>query len=134
MCADAHLPSNQFSDLIAETEVSYTRLAHNQTHAGYTAVILKRHVVELYQLPAAERAAFMDDVARASQAVDELFHPVKLDVMMMGHLCPHLHCHVFPQYPDGDPATLIDIAEGHVRLPADEQRQRVSLIRDRLQS
>ena len=48
MCADAPLATNPFGDLILETDWSYVRLGINQTQAGYSVVIAKRHAPELH--------------------------------------------------------------------------------------
>ena len=50
MCRDGGLPTNPFSDLIAETPSSYVRLCVNQSQPGYCVVISKRHVPELHDL------------------------------------------------------------------------------------
>jgi len=132
MCADAHMPANDHSDLVLELRASYARLHRNQTHPGYTVVILKRHVCELHDLTPAALAAFWADVAWVGATVTDLFHPVKLDNLVLGHSCPHLHCHVFPQYQDGDPAAPVDVGEGAVRLSITAQQERVALLRDRM--
>lgn len=129
MCLDAHLPTNEHSDLVAESEVAFLRLHRNQTHAGYNVVILKRHVAEVHDLPDAEHDAFWRDVRRVSRAVAELFSPVKIDTLVMGHLCPHLQCHIYPQYPGDDPHALVNIQAGRVRLTSDEQADRVQRLR-----
>ncbi len=129
MCADAHLPVNPHSDLVRELEVSYVRLHKNQTHPGYTVVILKRHVCELHEVDRPTLAAFWSDVAKVGGVVAEMFHPVKVDNLVMGHRCPHLHAHVYPQYGDDDPFTLLDISAGSVRLSDAQQRDRVDAMR-----
>jgi len=132
MCAGAHLPADDHSDLVLELRASYARLQRNQTHPGYTAVILKRHACELYELSPAALGAFWADVAWVGAAITDLFQPVKLDTLVMGHRCPHLHCHVFPRYEGDDPFAPIDVTEGAVRLTVTEQGDRVALIRDRM--
>lgn len=131
MCADVHLLTNDHSDLVFESDVAITRLHRNQTHAGYSVVVLKRHVAELHDLADDEHDEFWD-VRRLSRAVTNLFHPVKVDSLVMGHLCPHVHCHVYPQYQGDDPRALINIQEGAVRLSSDEQARRVRQLRDAL--
>jgi diadenosine tetraphosphate (Ap4A) HIT family hydrolase len=132
MCADASLATNQHSDLVTESAVSFIRLDGNQTHTGYSVVILKRHAAELHHLDDEELRQFWLDVGRVGRAVTELFHPLKLDTLVMGHLCPHVHCHVFPQYAEHDPHALIDIQEGTGRLSDVEQRARVDMLRKHL--
>ena len=50
MCDDGHLPTNEHGDLIADLPGSYARLHRNQSHAGYSVLIAKRHAPELYDL------------------------------------------------------------------------------------
>lgn len=134
LCADAHLHTNAHSDLILELGSSFARLHHNQTHAGYVVVILKDHVCEMHELDPARRAMFWDDVAAVGRAVTQVFRPVKLDSLVMGHRCPHLHCHVYPQYPGDDPLALVDISVGSARLKPVEQQQRIALLQERLRT
>jgi diadenosine tetraphosphate (Ap4A) HIT family hydrolase len=134
MCADAHLASNPHSDLVVASAVSFTRLQKNQTHAGYCVVILKRHTTELHHLDEAELQQFWIDVTRVSRVIVDLFRPVTLDTLILGHLCPHVHCHVFPQYQDNDPHALVNIQEGTLRLTEADQSIRVSAIREHLAS
>ena len=96
MCADSRMQSNEHSDLILELGVSFARLHRNQTKPGYVVVILNEHVCELPELDAGRRAQFWDDVAVVGRAITDAFAPVKLDNLIMGHRCPHLHCHVYP--------------------------------------
>ena len=69
MCADAHLPANEHSALIAELPGGYARLARNQTRPGYSVVILKSHAVELHDLTPDELSRFWTDVAAVGRAV-----------------------------------------------------------------
>ena len=132
MCSDVHLPTNEHSDLIAELPGSYARLNRNQTHAGYTVLFSKRHAVELHDLTADELRLFWIDVAAVGRCISALFAPVKLDNLVMGHLCPHVHCHVYPQYRADDPHALINIQAGTVRLTDEEWQARLSGIQNRL--
>ncbi len=125
LCADAPLATNAHSDLVTETEWTYIRLHHNQSQPGYCVVIAKRHVTELHQMDAESLAGFWADVARVGRAVESLFEPVKIDSLVMGHRCPHVHCHVYPQYAWDDPLQIVDISAGTVRLTPSEQLGRL---------
>jgi diadenosine tetraphosphate (Ap4A) HIT family hydrolase len=129
MCADAHLPSNEHSDLVAELPGSYARLSRNQARPGYSVVVLKRHAAELHDLTPDELRLFWADVAAIGRVVTALFAPVKLDNLVMGHLCPHVHCHVYPQYRGDDPHALIDIRAGDVALGDPERQARIGAMR-----
>jgi diadenosine tetraphosphate (Ap4A) HIT family hydrolase len=134
MCGDAPLGTNAASDLIAELPTSYARLAKNQTHPGYCVVILKRHVPELHELPPEELAAFWADVTSVGAAVMTVFEPVKLHYLVMGSRAPHVHCHVYPHFADGDPFRNVDISEGDVLLSEHETAERIALLRGHLHS
>lgn len=115
MCADAHLPENEHSLLIASTSTTHLRLVRNQAHAGYCVVILRDHVTDMGLLGADQLSAFWRDVQRAGRAIEEEFAPRKIDYLVMGHRMPHLHCHVFPQHATDDPKRNVDISDGPVQ-------------------
>lgn len=117
MCADAHLPENDHSVLIASTSSTHFRLARNQAHSGYGLVILREHITDLGLLSSELLAAFWSGVQRAGRAVETTFAPRKIDYLVMGHRMPHLHCHLFPQHHDDDPTRNVDISDGPVFLP-----------------
>jgi diadenosine tetraphosphate (Ap4A) HIT family hydrolase len=134
LCADAHLPVNAFSELLAETPWSYIRLHRNQTKAGYSVVIAKRHAPELHDLSEPEVCGLWNDVAVVGRVISKMFRPVKLANLSMGFRTPHVHCHVYPQYEDDDPYRLIDVTEGDVRLDEVQWADRVATMRGLLQT
>ena len=130
MCADAHLPENEHSILVASTEMTHVRLVRNQAHPGYTVVILREHLTDLGQLDAGQLSAFWRDVQRAGRAVDKAFDPRKINYLVMGHRAPHLHCHVFPQHLADDPLQNVDISDGPVHLPDSDMTHSVVALRE----
>ena len=132
LCADAHLPVNEHGELIAELPGSYARLSYNQTQAGYAVVILKRHAPELHDLTPEELRLFWADVAAVGRTVEALFSPTKIDSLVMGHLCPHVHCHVYPQHWDDDPHGQLNPQVGDVRLDAGAWASRLRQVREHL--
>lgn len=129
MCRDAALPSNPFGDLIVETDWSYVRLGINQTQAGYSVVVAKRHTPELHHLTPAERCGFWNDVAVLGQVIADQLDPVKLANLSMGFRMPHVHCHVLPQYRDDDPFGPLDPQAGDVRLSPSAWQERLTSLR-----
>ena len=130
MCADAHLPENEHSILVASTDMTHMRLVRNQAHPGYTVVILREHVTDVGLLDADQLSEFWRDVQRAGQAVDKAFDPRKINYLVMGHRAPHLHCHVFPQHPGDDPLENVDISDGPVYLDDVEVTNSVVALRE----
>ncbi|WP_094770280.1 HIT family protein [Microbacterium gorillae] len=112
MCADAHLPENEHSLLVATTATVHVRLVRNQAHAGYCVVILRDHMTDLADLDARTLTAFWADVQRTGRTIAAQFAPRKIDYLVMGHRMPHLHCHLLPQHSTDDPLRNVDIADG----------------------
>lgn len=118
--------------LVTELPSTYVRLVRNQTQAGYCVVILKQHVAEMHHLEPFQLSAFWADIAITSRALSHLFSPVKLDHLSMGHQCPHLHCHIYPQYRYNDPFQNIDISAGDVSPTAEILQRRADAIAARI--
>jgi len=86
-------------NIIAELEATFLTAGEEESPMkGYGCLVLKRHAVELYELPPAEAAALMRDIQRASKAVHEVTGAIKLNYEIHGNTLPHLHLHLFPRY------------------------------------
>ncbi len=60
-------------------------------------------VREIHELPAADRAALIEEVAQASEALVRLVRPDKVNVGALGNIVPQLHVHVIARF-STDPA------------------------------
>ena len=101
LCREESCPvclRRQPTDSVAELEASYVLAGEDAPMKGYCFLLLKRHAVELYELPPAEAAAFMRDIQKVSKAVHEITRAVKLNYEIHGNTIPHLHLHLFPRY------------------------------------
>jgi len=76
-------------------------LFKEQTHRGRCVVAYRAHVNELFELPDAELALFMADVARAAKAIKAAFAPNKINYGAYSDKLPHLHMHLVPKYEGG---------------------------------
>lgn len=86
---------------IARLSVSTFYLFREQSHPGRSMVALDRHVGDITDLSAEERAAFFGDLARASKALQAAFKPDKINYGAFGDKMCHLHFHLVPKYKDG---------------------------------
>ena len=131
-CRDiaADVRSNEHGYKIADLRISTLWLPANQSVKGYCVVICRDHVSEPYHLSREDRSLFFEDMMSAAQAVEVVFHPIKMNFTMLGNLLPHLHCHVLPRY-YGDPAPgePIDPTARRLLLTPPEYEQRAELIR-----
>jgi diadenosine tetraphosphate (Ap4A) HIT family hydrolase len=82
---------------IADLALSRVFLHEDQFFSGYVLLVLRRHVTELYDLAAPERATLMEEVSRVAQALARVFRPVKMNYELLGNLVPHIHWHLVPR-------------------------------------
>lgn len=86
-------------------------------------VVAQAHVREFSELPNAERAALMDEVARIEADLIARFAPDKINLASLGNRVAHLHWHIMPRFrtdphwPDSlwsarRPATELDLGPG----------------------
>lgn len=116
---------------IADMGTTAAYLKEDQFFSGYTYLILKRHVTELYRLTASERLQMIEELSRVAQALDAVFRPVKMNYELLGNQVPHIHWHVVPRLAD-DPNPRWPVwtlpHEPH-RLSAEATRERVAAVR-----
>lgn len=75
-------------------------LADEPDYPGFCRVILERHMREMTDLSAPERARLMEAVFAAEAALREVLAPDKINLASLGNVVPHLHWHVVPRYRD----------------------------------
>jgi len=86
---------------IAPLRASTLFLFKEQTHPGRCVVAYRGHVDELFELPEAELALFMKDIAQVARAIKTAFAPIKINYGAYSDKLPHLHFHLVPKYKDG---------------------------------
>ncbi len=93
---------DKFGIYVCDLSVSILVLFKEQSKYGRFIVAYKDHVSEVVDIDASERAAFMEDVAKASKAIHKVFNPDKVNYGAYGDTGCHLHMHLVPKYKDGD--------------------------------
>ena len=83
--------------LLAETDSCRISAWSEAVLPGYACVLAKRHVVEPFDLPEGEQAAFFLDAMAAARGLASLFNSVKMNYEIHGNTVPHLHMHLFPR-------------------------------------
>ncbi len=128
-CTEIHSGATDEGYVIARLQLSHLRLQRNQFVSGYSALVCTQHAPEPYHLSSEDQALFFQDLVRATQALDRVFGPIKMNVNLLGNLVPHLHAHLVPRY-YGDPAPGRPIDPGLqvVTLAPDEYQERVRQI------
>ncbi len=128
-CVEVRAGSSDEGFVVARLQLSQLRLMRNQFVPGYSVLVCTRHAPEPYHLSPDEQVRFFQDLVRATQALDRVFAPVKMNINLLGNLVPHLHAHLVPRY-YGDPAPGRPIDPGLqvVTLTPGEYQERVRLI------
>lgn len=132
LCADIASSEHVNRDgyLVADLGISRLRLILNQFALGYCVLICKKHAPELYHLTLEERSLYVEDLVRSAQALEQVFHPLKVNLQFLGNAVPHLHCHIILRfYGDASPGKLLDPHLGTHLLSEQEYEERVNLIR-----
>jgi len=75
-------------------------LVNDPDYPAFCRVILNRHVQEMTDLPAEERARLMQAVYAVEAALREHLQPDKINLASLGNQVPHLHWHVIPRFAD----------------------------------
>jgi diadenosine tetraphosphate (Ap4A) HIT family hydrolase len=75
-----------------------------QVLEGYCLLLPDPVVPHLNAMAAEAQAAFLSDMARLGQAVQQLTGAVRINYALFGNLEPALHAHVFPRFETEPPA------------------------------
>lgn len=102
MCTMCSSLTKRDGSFIVEWPYHVWRLADDQTWPGWSLLILKKHVTELFELTPAERAAAMEEVAEAGRILKNVLGATKMNLELLGNQEPHIHWHVVPRKA-GDP-------------------------------
>jgi diadenosine tetraphosphate (Ap4A) HIT family hydrolase len=113
-------------DLIWQFPHSVALLGPWQYYHGYCILVARSHATELNHLPDLQRRGYLEEMCSLARAVEEGFHPHKLNYELLGNQVPHLHWHLFPRS-SNDPEVLQPVwlaLDRATRDPAHQQRLR----------
>lgn len=83
--------------LIARMTSGWAVMGDPQVMRGYCLLLPDPVVPHLNALPRAAQAAFLADMARLGQALQEVTGALRVNYAMFGNLEPALHAHLFPR-------------------------------------
>jgi|YelNatPaOPRAMG01_1025707.scaffolds.fasta_scaffold06186_3 diadenosine tetraphosphate (Ap4A) HIT family hydrolase len=93
--------SNKFpKNLLLSLPSGRTLLLDDGDFKGYLILEYRRHVTEITDLSAQERAQLAEDVNTCASVLQSVLHPDKINYVILGNEVPHLHVHVIPRYFD----------------------------------
>lgn len=104
LCASLGAGDNDYTVAVAEMAYTEVRLERRSLLPGYCIVVWRHgHVAEPTELEPDAASGYWHDVLAVTRVIEAQFRPVKMNLLVLGNLVPHLHTHVVPRYPD-DPA------------------------------
>lgn len=89
-----------FGIKICDLESSQVYLFKEQSHRGRVIVAHKKHVSEMTELTAEERALYFEEVNKVAEVIHKLYQPDKVNYGAYGDTGHHLHFHLVPKYKD----------------------------------
>lgn len=117
---------------ICDLKASKIFLCKDQTLPGRCTIMFKDHYEEIYEIPKADRDAYMDDVCALAETIKELFHPDKINYGIYGDTCRHVHYTICPKYEGklgwGTPFIMFPDPSERIYLSEGEYAQRMDLI------
>lgn len=124
----------KFGIKICDLKVSQLILFKEQSHPGRCIVAYKGHVSELINISDHERDDYFEDIARASRAIHEAFHPQKVNYGAYGDTGCHLHFHLVPKYADDDFewGSTFEMNPNRVYLSDEEYADMIAKIKENL--
>lgn len=132
-CMDNELV-DAFGIKICDLETSKVYLFKEQSHKGRVIVAHKKHVSEMTELSAEERAQYFEEVSRVAEVLHKLYHPDKINYGAYGDTGHHLHFHLVPKYKDGyEWGGVFAMNPGEKHLEDAEYAEMIDAIRAELQ-
>lgn len=106
----------------------------DQFFAGWTVLVLKDHVSELFGLSRVARGILIEEVTNVAQILAQVFDAKKINYELLGNQVPHMHWHLIPRLKtDPDPMQPVwCVPHEPVSLPAEQLAARVHLLRSAL--
>jgi len=136
-CNCAYCMNNELVDAfgikICDLGASQLYLFKEQSHKGRVIVAAKKHVSEMTELCAEERAAFFEDVNHVAEVIHAVFSPDKVNYGAYGDTGHHLHFHLVPKYKDGfEWNTTFQMNPKQTLLSDEEYAAMIAAIREKL--
>jgi diadenosine tetraphosphate (Ap4A) HIT family hydrolase len=119
--------------VIHEFKNSFLLLGEHQYYKGYCVLVSKTHYREMTDIPSPEREEIFQEMMKASEVIDRVFKPKKMNMCSIGNVVDHVHWHFFPRYAEdanfkNPPWLQMHLFESAKVTPA-EARELINLIK-----
>lgn len=82
------------SVFVGRLSLCEARLQNDRRYPWLVLIPRRPGLREIFELPPADRAALIEEIAQAGAALQALYAPDKINVGALGNLVPQLHVHV----------------------------------------
>lgn len=124
---------DKFGIKIMDLKCSKLYLFKEQSHKGRCIVAHQKHISEITNLTAQERADFIEDINKVAVAIHKAFSPQKVNYGAYGDTGCHLHFHLVPKYKDEfEWGTTFQMNPEKVFLTDEEYNQLIAKIKENL--
>jgi diadenosine tetraphosphate (Ap4A) HIT family hydrolase len=83
---------------LAQWPLCDVRLMDDANHPWLVLVPRVENAIEIVDLTAEQQATLMQDIDRASRALQATLKPHKLNIAALGNMVPQLHVHIIARY------------------------------------
>lgn len=83
---------------IRSLKLSKVLLMKDRSFPWLIIVPEREDIREIYELPADDRAALIEEISLASQVIIKLYKPDKINIGALGNVVPQLHIHVIGRF------------------------------------
>lgn len=123
----------QFAYPVCKMDTGFLYVFKEQSHPGRLILAYNEHISEMIDLTDEERNYFFADVAKASKAIHQVFHPNKVNYGAYGDTGCHLHMHLVPKYEgEFEWGGVFEMNPGKTLLTDDEYEEIAEKIRQAL--
>ncbi|MDP1723500.1 MAG: HIT family protein [Alphaproteobacteria bacterium] len=95
---DSRLESD--TDFIFDLDLCQMRLNHNAAFPWIVLIPKQPELIEIIDLDTQNQQLLMREISLTSKIMQQLFHPIKLNIANLGNIVPQLHIHIIARYKD----------------------------------
>ena len=83
---------------IMELKSGYLVIGDPQFLPGYCVLLYKEKIHSLNDLAIEQRTEFLKEMTIVGDALNEIYHPRRINYEILGNLDEYVHAHIFPRY------------------------------------
>jgi len=114
------------SAFILDLELCEVRLNHNAAFPWILLIPKGEGISEIIDLTPSSQPVLMSEIVLASQVMQRLFQPTKLNIASLGNIVPQLHVHIVARY-DTDKAWPHPIWNSGINIAYDPKAKRTRI-------